>query len=70
MWVIPRGSLASLEASLPGHRGVDLVVTRNLFLELPECDVILLNPGRPSIAVDLGPFQQTRIDTGGGLDDA
>ena len=71
MCVIPRGSLApALKPDWAGHRRVDLVVAGNLFLELPERDVVLLDPGRTAVAVDLGALEQPRIGTRGGLDHA
>ena len=52
---------AGLEAGLGGHRRVDLVVAGDFFLELPERDVVLLDPGRAAVAVDLGALEQPRI---------
>src|SRR5207248_7365814 len=56
---------ACFEAGPAGHGGEDLVVTGDPLLELPERDVVLLDPSRAAIAVDLAPLQQPRIDARG-----
>ena len=61
---------AGLEAGLAGHGGEDLVVARDLLLEVPERDVVLLDPRRAAVAVDLGPLQQAGIGARGRLDHA
>ena len=66
----PRVAGAGLEAGLAGHRGEDLVVAGDLLLELPEGDVVLLDPGRAAVAVDLGPLEQAGIGARGRLDHA
>ena len=61
---------AGLEAGLAGHGGVDFVVAGHFLLEVPEREVVLLDPRRAAVAVDLGPLQQAGIGTRGRFDHA
>ena len=71
MWVMPRGSLApALKPVWPAMAAIDLVVAGDLLLKFPERDVVLLDPRRAAVAVDLGALEQPGIGTGGRLDHA
>ena len=59
---------AGLEAGLTGHGGINFVVAGHFFLKFPKREVVLLDPRRAAVAVDLGPLQEAGIGARGRFD--